>query len=411
MFEDKETTFDDGSEEGYSPTNYNSYLGNITVRQAVESSQNIPFVSIMEMLSTKKSIKYLKKLGITSLTEEDDNLSLALGGLQNGFSPLEMAAAYATLANNGVYIEPTFYTLIENSNGKKVLKTKQESHKVFSEETAYIITKLLDQPVHGTYGTATYCALDGIDVAAKTGTTNNNYDRWLCEYTPYYTAVTWYGFDLNERINYNGLNPAGLLSARVMASIHSTLPSKYFEKPDKVVEATICSETGMLANSGCSNTYTEYFLPKTLPGNCTKHSGSSVSSPTTTNNNSTYNINLDDETLFIDKEVPEDTYNKNNSSNNNVNVTEEIKPTFDSSTNNTSSTIPKEENNNTYTNTESTPPEEPTAPDSSPSSSTNETNNSSDNSSENSDSSDSNNSDSTNSESLNTLTSSDEEKT
>lgn len=126
IYVDEETTFDDGTEEGYSPTDYNKYRGSITVRQAVESSQNIPFVKIIEELTPKESIKYMKKFGITTLTKTDENLNLALGGLDKGISPLEMAAAYSTIANDGVYIEPTFYSKVENSIGKTVVKSKQK---------------------------------------------------------------------------------------------------------------------------------------------------------------------------------------------------------------------------------------------------------------------------------------------
>ena len=271
VFDDTQTTFNDGSEEGYSPENYDGYLGNITVRRAVESSQNIPFVYMMELLTPKKSIDYLEKMGVTTLTEKDENLALALGGLDEGMTPLESAAAYATIANDGVYIEPTFYAKIENSSGKVVFETSQESRRVFSEETAFIVKDLLTEPVQGSRGTATYCKIDGIEVCAKTGTTNENYDRWLCGFTPYYTASTWYGFDINETISYNGRNPAGLIWANVMTNIHSGLDDASFEKPDGVQTATVCSLTGKMASGICDNTYEEYFLRGTIPDVCTSH--------------------------------------------------------------------------------------------------------------------------------------------
>lgn len=100
IFDDKQTSFIDRKKENYSPTNNSGYLGKITVRRAVESSQNIPFVEMMEKITPSTSIKYLEKMGITTLTEEDNNLALALGGLDKGISPLEMAGAYSTLAND-----------------------------------------------------------------------------------------------------------------------------------------------------------------------------------------------------------------------------------------------------------------------------------------------------------------------
>lgn len=255
----------------------------------MESSQNIPFVKIMEQITPKTSIQYMKKLGITSLTKTDENLNLALGGLDKGISPLEMAVAYACIANDGIYIEPTFYIKIENSIGKTVIKSTPAKKRVISKEVAFIVKSLLTSPVEDSNGTAKYCKISGIDVAAKTGTTNEEYDRWLCGFTPYYTAVTWFGFDLNETINFNGKNPSGQIWASVMKSIHSGLKNAKFEVPKSIETATICPKTGLLAYSNCPNAYIEYFLKGTVPNAyCTEHSGTKTKSPTaesTTNDN------------------------------------------------------------------------------------------------------------------------------
>ncbi len=229
---------------------------------------------MMEMITPATSISYLRKMGITTLTDIDDNINLALGGLDKGISPLEMAGAYTTLSNDGKYIEPTFYTKVEDSNYKTVLKTSQKKNKIISKQTAFIIKKLLTEPVKGKNGTATYCDIPNIEVSAKTGTTNENFDRWLCGFTPYYTAVTWYGYDLNETIEYDNKNPAGLIWANVMKNIHSKLEEKNFGEPHGIVKAEICTSTNALATSNCKNTYTEYFLKGTLPSSCTEHTGS-----------------------------------------------------------------------------------------------------------------------------------------
>lgn len=176
------------------------------------------------------------------------------------------------LQMNGIYIEPTFYTKIISTSGEDILISKQKKRRVFSKDVSCILKQLLTEPVKGTYGTATYCSISGIDVAAKTGTTNENYDRWLCGFTPYYTAVCWYGFDMNESINFNGKNPAGLIWSNVMKNIHSGLPNAKFEISSGVVTRTICKASGKIANSNCPNTFTEYFLKDTIPTNCTQHS-------------------------------------------------------------------------------------------------------------------------------------------
>ena len=87
------------------------------------------------MITPATSISYLRKMGITTLTDIDDNINLALGGLDKGISPLEMAGAYTTLSNDGKYIEPTFYTKVEDSNYKTVLKTSQKKNKIISKIT------------------------------------------------------------------------------------------------------------------------------------------------------------------------------------------------------------------------------------------------------------------------------------
>lgn len=275
VYDDSPTSFDIGKPEPYTPIDYDPYLGEITVRRAVESSQNIPFVKMMEQLTPKKSIKYMEKMGITTLTDEDNNLPLALGGLEKGMTVLETASAYATIANDGEYISPTFYSKVENTQGVIVIKPNQTKRRVFSEATSYVLKQLLTQPVKGTNGTATYCSISGMDVSAKTGTTNENYDRWLCGFTPYYTATTWYGYDKNESINFNGKNPAGLLWSNIMNDVHSNLKNAKFEEPKSgVASATVCLDTHKLANSGCPHRYTEYFVQGTLPDMCTLHSGS-----------------------------------------------------------------------------------------------------------------------------------------
>ena len=342
IYADVETTF----EGNYRPVNYDGYLGETTVRRAVESSQNIPFVEMMEQIGIKTSIYYLKDMGITSLTEKDESLSLALGGLDKGITPLEMAAAYATIANDGVYIEPTFYTKITNSSGKTIVEAKAKSHRVFSEQVAYILKEILTQPVKGNNGTATYCSISGIDVAAKTGTTDENYDRWLCGFTPYYTAATWFGYDQNETIYFNRQNPAGIIWANVMRNIHSGLNNAKFEKPSWIQTEIICANSGGIANSGCTNTYEEYFLWGTKPHNCTEHSGNKV----TTKHNQDEQSNESNQNVFNDDlTLDPDLENEIPTTNTSTNIT--TNTTLDSNRTNTTNT---NSNHTTSTNTSTT---------------------------------------------------------
>ena len=270
---DVQTKFDNGK---FEPKNdHNSYLGNISIRTAIAKSHNVPFVKIMAELTNEVSRDYLKKMGITSLNDESDvGLALAIGGLYRGISPLEMAGAYATIANDGVYRTPLFYTKIEDDKGNTVLEPKQETREVCSKQNAYILKDLLTSVVESG-GTAPYCSISGMDVAVKTGTTNDDYDRWLCGFTNYYTGATWYGFDDPETVYYNRSNPSGDIWAATMRNLHKGKKSSRFSKPDGVVWIKVCKETGLRASKKCGSTYSELFSEDNIPDYCDE-SGNAV---------------------------------------------------------------------------------------------------------------------------------------
>lgn len=277
IYADLKTTFG----KDYEPENYNKFTGLRTVRTALTTSQNIPFIKVMAELTPQKSIEYMEKMGISSLVHasenkehNDENLALAIGGMTYGVSPLEMAAAYASVANDGTYIQPTFYTKVEDSDGKVVLEPNQKKETVCSAETAYIVKNLMQSVITGAdgyAGTAKYCAINGIDVAAKTGTTNSSKDRWLCGFTNYYACAAWYGFDDPQRISFPGTNPAGQLFSGIMSQIHKGLENSSFNEPENIVHATVCRTSGLLATDKCSNTYSEIFVKDHLPETCDAH--------------------------------------------------------------------------------------------------------------------------------------------
>ena len=119
--------------------------------------------------------------------------------------------------------------------------------------------------------TATYCKIQGMDVAAKTGTTDHSYDRWLCGFTPYYSAATWFGYDDSEEVKGFNQNPAGQIWDAVMTDIHKNLEKATFQKPSGIVEQTVCRTTGCLATTGCTDTYKEIFSSNNLPAKCEGH--------------------------------------------------------------------------------------------------------------------------------------------
>ena len=277
MYDDKTTIFGGN----YQPNDWTTkYQGVMNIRQCIKVSQNIPMVKIMMELTPKKSIEYLKKMGITTLDDEKDlSGALAIGGLSKGITPLEMAGAYAMIANDGVYTTPTFYTKVVDSNGNTVLTPTQEKTRVISEQNAYITRSIVQEPVTSG-GTASFCKISGMDTCAKTGSTDKYKDRWLCGMTPYYTAACWWGFDTPETLTYangtvysvDGRNPAGQLWASIMKDIHKNLPNKTFNTPTTgLTRASVCKVTGCLATTTCTDVYTEVFTTDNLPSKCEGH--------------------------------------------------------------------------------------------------------------------------------------------
>ena len=238
----------------WSIKNYDGrYRGLINVRKAIEVSDNVVAAKcMMESVGTEYSYSFLEKLGITSLTSADKKspASLSLGGMNKGISPLELAGAYGTIANKGVYIEPKLYTKVTDRNGNIVFKKQSKIRDVMSVENAYILTDMLHTVVVGSEGTGSAAKLNGIDVAAKTGTTSDDKDRWFTAFTPYYVGSVWFGYDTPEYINVS-TNPGAKVWHDVMAEVHKGKPNATFEKPAGVVNVTVCRDSGLLATDAC----------------------------------------------------------------------------------------------------------------------------------------------------------------
>ncbi len=179
---------------GYTPSNYkNNYRGWVSARQALADSLNIPAVKILDMLGTDASVAYLQKLGL-SLPEEDKTLALALGGISHGYTPTEMAGAYAALADGGVYTQPAFIRKILSADGKTVYERSPQKRRVFSESTAALISDMLRTAAKT--GTAKKLATLPFEICAKTGTSGTekgNTDAWAISYTTAHTVSVWMG--------------------------------------------------------------------------------------------------------------------------------------------------------------------------------------------------------------------------
>ena len=260
--------------EGKAVTNYDKrYRGFTTLREAITDSINIVTVKALAEIGPSLGYDYIRNFGITTVgIEESGNETLALGGLTNGVTNLELTAAYAAIANDGTYIEPKFYTRVLDHDGNVLLdNTSPESHTVLKETTAWLLTNVMQDVMTQGTGSAAYFG-SSMAQAGKSGTTTKSRDALFAGYTPYYTCVVWGGYDDNDTQSGENTSYPKKIWKSVMSRIHENLESEKFEKPDGIVAVTVCRESGKLAIDGvCTNdprgncAYTEYFAEGTQP--------------------------------------------------------------------------------------------------------------------------------------------------
>lgn len=211
---------EDGPSQSY-------YRGKITLRTAVEQSVNTIAWQLFDELTPMVGMEYLQKLNFSKLDSEDYRLPAALGGFTNGVSPLEMAAGYGTLENDGYYRTPTCIVQITTAQGESILETNQEEIQVYKENAARMMTDMMKGVL--TEGTAKGLALTDMDCAGKTGTTNDNKDGWFVGYTHYYTTSVWVGYDTPKKLStlQGGSYPAEIWH-NFMEKLHDGLTSTDF---------------------------------------------------------------------------------------------------------------------------------------------------------------------------------------
>lgn len=258
-------------ENGTSLKNYdNSYRGWTTFREAITHSINVVTVKALTDVGVDVGFRYLKELGISTLVDSDMVQSLALGGLTNGVKNLELTAAYATIANEGTYIKPRFYTKILDHDGNVLIDNTPQEKTVLKESTAWLLTDAMKDVV--TSGTGTAVNFGNMAIAGKTGTTTKNRDALFAGFTPYYTCVVWGGYDDNTPQASGTTSYPKAIWRAVMSRIHENLEYKDFEQPSTVVTAQVCKKSGKLAIPGVceadprgSMVITEYFDESTVP--------------------------------------------------------------------------------------------------------------------------------------------------
>lgn len=248
------------------------YKGTVTYRQAIEQSMNIIAVKTLNKIGINLGFDYCEKFGLSTLTEDDAVESLALGGISHGVYNYELTAAYASIANGGVYTKPSLYTKVLDHDGNVLIdNSNPETHEVIKDTTAALLTNAMQDVV--TKGTATDAQLNNMPASGKSGTTSDNRDFWFEGFTPYYTCGIWMGYDGNQEMSEGSWNYHFKIWAKIMNRIDEAfgLTYKEFEMPSSLVQKTVCTQTGKLATSSCPS-QTEWFDPSTAPTEtCTGH--------------------------------------------------------------------------------------------------------------------------------------------
>ncbi|GEL08860.1 transglycosylase domain-containing protein [Salisediminibacterium halotolerans] len=233
LLKDEPTDFD-----GYSPRNVNeSYEGERTVYDALKDSANVPAVWALNELGLDQAKPYLEEQGITFA---DEGLSVALGGLSEGITPLDLAASYRTFINGGSYSEPYFIESITDRDGETIVQREEEEKEIYSEQTAWDITRMLEAVVDD--GTGTAGTFNG-PLAGKTGTTQlegtdgASRDLWFSGFTPEFTGAVWMGFDSSDedhRMYESSALPTAMMKA-ILTDAYSSIDNRAtaFEQPDE----------------------------------------------------------------------------------------------------------------------------------------------------------------------------------
>ena len=254
------------------------YRGLLSLRYGIAQSANIVAVKTMTQITPQLGFDYLLNFGFTTLVDRrvekdgtvvsDIGQPLALGGITDGVTNMELNAAYAAIANQGNYVKPKLYTKIVDHNGNVLIdNTTPVKKQVIKETTAWLLTNAMEDVVNGR-GTGGSANFGNMAIAGKTGTTTDYKDVWFSGYTPYYTATVWTGYDNNVSLKSSAeKNLSKTLWKQVMGKIHENLEYRSFPMASGIVTAAVCSKSGKLPIQGVCDgcVITEYFAEGTVP--------------------------------------------------------------------------------------------------------------------------------------------------
>ena len=283
QFLDCPLLFEDASaENGYLvwPVNYSTsntktgwtYENNFTF-QCLQRSLNTTAAQIVEMLTPSACFDQLYyKLHLSSLALYQDGRTdvarspMSVGALTNGVSLKDMATAYQIFGNGGMYYESTFVSRILDNSGEIVYSHSFVGEPAISESSAYVMNRMMETVVSSSRGTGRAARLEGVELIAKTGTTNDWCDIWFMGCTPQYVTGLWVGYDIPEDIG------TSLSSSKIWKNVFGDIAEaeeiKTFKESSSVVQREYCTETGLVAGPNCTSTSTGFYKRTNIPAVC-----------------------------------------------------------------------------------------------------------------------------------------------
>lgn len=266
----------------------NPYLGYNNIRQAITYSMNVIGARCLtSLVSDSTAYDYLELFGLGDTSGQEISFSLANTNSSYTVTNEMLTAAFASIANDGIYQKPTYYTKVLDRQGNILLESVPSQTRIIKSSSAALLTNAMEDVIssdssyyyqYGITPTGTLCQVDSMTLAGKSGTTTSGSDVWFIGYSPYYTCGIWSGYD-DSKVLSNGTEYHKTIWQKIMARIHADLDNKDFVFTDELESAKICSKSGLLAvdgvcNSSSSNAcvYTEYFAPGTAPTSyCDRH--------------------------------------------------------------------------------------------------------------------------------------------
>ena len=266
----------------------NPYLGYNNIRQAITYSMNVIGARCLtSLVSDSTAYDYLEHFGLGDASGQEISFSLANTNSSYTVTNEMLTAAFASIANDGIYQKPTYYTKVLDRQGNILLESVPSQTRIIKSSSAALLTNAMEDVVssdssyyyqYGITPTGKLCQIDSMTLAGKSGTTTSGSDVWFIGYSPYYTCGIWSGYD-DSKVLSTGTEYHKTIWQKIMARIHTDLDNKDFVFTDELESAKICSKSGLLAvdgvcNSSSSNAsvYTEYFAPGTAPTSyCDRH--------------------------------------------------------------------------------------------------------------------------------------------